>query len=465
MPFYLIVIVLTIIFRDKPFFWDKDIINTIRADWLLNSGFNYLFPNLIDTGHPPFMPTFLAISWKLFGRSLMISHFIMLPFSIGLVWQSYLLIKRFAKKNRYVILFLVLLDTAVLTQIIVVSSDLIILFLLLLCVNAILAKKRSLLTIALIPLAMVNMRSMIVCSVVFFFDYFASVKNFSVKTLVRIGLNYIPGALAALTYITLHFIQKGWIMQHDASPWAGCFETVGFTGFLRNIVIFVWRIGDYGKFVYLALLAIIGFNIFKRKWHLQKSFNPLIVLIILLTLSYLPYFRYNNLLSHRYIIPLSYIISIFILTYLSNTMENVKNIKRVFLLVFIAVVSGSFWIYPDKIAQGWDATLAHIPYHKLHKEIIEYIDNEEISLYKIGSVTPNLKKLKYIYLTEDERAFVKLDMNKNKYVLYSNVFNDFTDNEIDQLKSRWVKEKHIEKNRIFITLYKNPNIKWQKEKY
>ena len=52
-------------------------------------------PDSFDPGHPPFLGFLLALSWKIFGHTLMVSHFVILPFIIGFFYQLFKFISYF----------------------------------------------------------------------------------------------------------------------------------------------------------------------------------------------------------------------------------------------------------------------------------------------------------------------------------------------------------------------------------
>jgi hypothetical protein len=120
------------------------------------------------------------------------------------------------------------------------------------------------------------------------------------------------------------------------------------------------------------------------------------------------------------------------------------------------LLSGNFWIYPDKIAKGWDSTMAHLPYHQLRHKMMRYIDQNHISVSETGSRTPNTTIIDCIELNGDQRAFPEADLSKDHYVFYSNVFNMFTNEEIDRLKQQWKVEQEYRCLQVRVTLYRNP---------
>jgi hypothetical protein len=86
--------------------------------------------------------------------------------------------------------------------------------------------------------------------------------------------------------------------------------------------------------------------------------------------------------------------------------------------------------------------------------MIKYIEENEIPFSEIGSDIPNTAQLKYIFLNGDERYFPMKDLKNQNYIFYSNIFNNFTDEELDELKSKWILEKEYCCMQVKVILYK-----------
>src|SRR4051794_38753575 len=94
-PFLCFYILLTFFVLHNSFFWDTIQLGSKQAHWFYDHNFKFFFlPEIIDSGHPPSFGIYLAICWKLFGKSLPVSHLAMLPFLLGIVIQVYLLLKK-----------------------------------------------------------------------------------------------------------------------------------------------------------------------------------------------------------------------------------------------------------------------------------------------------------------------------------------------------------------------------------
>jgi len=122
-------------------------------------------------------------------------------------------------------------------------------------------------------------------------------------------------------------------------------------------------------------------------------------------------------------------------------------------LVVVSFITAHFWIYPAHISQGWDATLAHIPYYELKKQMNGYLQENNLDIDFIGSDFPDLASHENIYLNGENKKFKPYSLKNDSLLIYSNIFNNFTDSELKELK-HWQKRLTLQKNGIEIILYK-----------
>jgi hypothetical protein len=462
LPFYIFLIILTIAVSNNSFFWDKDIIISKKAYWFYENNFSLQLPNSIDTGYTPALSFLLAFLWKIFGIKLQVGHYLMLPFSLGIIYQLYIFLKHFFRNEKYIILtlILVIIDTTLLSQVVVVSSDLVLTFFFFLSINSILNKKRKILYVSLIGLSLVHFRGVISCFIVFVFDYFIFRKEYNkswLKGFFNIIPQYLPSIIIYLSYLAYHYITTGWILKHDESPWAGCFELVNFNGFIKNILIVIWRLVDFGRLFIWIIGIYFLIQFINKKIKYDNNINLLIVLIsVALVVSLPSMLMFNILAGHRYFIIFYILLTITVAYLIFEKTENKRLVRLFYIIIVIGLLSGNFWIYPDKIAKGWDATIAHIPYYHLRKKMINYIEEKGISYDDIGSEVPNTSGNKYIDLSDDERRFPLKNFKIHHYIFYSNIYNMFTDEEIDELKNNWILEKEYKCLQVNVRLYKNP---------
>ncbi|MEL6945687.1 MAG: hypothetical protein AAFO82_23780, partial [Bacteroidota bacterium] len=341
------------------------------------------------------------------------------------------------------LVLLLLVDPTFAAQNVLISPDAILMSCFLLGILAIIKDRQWLLVLATLGLAMVSMRGMMVVVVLYVLQIFQNYKALiSFDLLLKSSFAFIPSGLLALAFLSYHYNEVGWIGYHADSPWAASFERVDFKGFLKNVVIYIWRLLDFGRvFVLLPLAALLFLRFRNRGERKQnnidsstKKFQFLLVLliasIVLLSPSLL---IHKYLTAHRYLLPIFFACTALLL-YLfigeddffdSNSSNNAflskfRNWKLVlYSSIFLALLTGNFWIYPPKIAQGWDATLAHLLYYKLRTEMMEYIEKEDIDFSTIGSVFPEVGARKFRELNGLEEGFSQADLSTATYIFYS----------------------------------------------
>ena len=86
--------------------------------------------------------------------------------------------------------------------------------------------------------------------------------------------------------------------------------------------------------------------------------------------------------------------------------------------------------------------------------MIDFIEKEEIPFKKIGSAFPNLLSVKFIDLKNSEKHFEEKDLSRQEYIFYSNIFNDFSDEEIDDLEQNWKVVKELRNINVCVILYR-----------
>ena len=122
----------------------------------------------------------------------------------------------------------------------------------------------------------------------------------------------------------------------------------------------------------------------------------------------------------------------------------------------LGLASGNFWVYPSGIAQGWDSTPAHWPHFALRKEVIQYLDQQEIPLKTVGTTFPEIGPLHWRDLNARQDGFSPLNLAQNEYVYYSSVMNDFSDEDRKLLFETWTPVLTLKKAGLSTILFKKP---------
>jgi len=459
-PFFLVAILGTWLVSGKIFFWDTVQLGAKQATFFYDNNFSaLLLPDDADSGHIPAFGIYLALFWSLLGKSLAVSHFTMLPFLMGIIWQSNILINKFiSPKYRLPALVVFLSDATLLAQSTLISPDIPLVFLFLTGLNALLFEKKYLVMTAVLGLALVSMRGMMAGFALLLFDLLYSVTFTNLKhlfmQLVKKAIFYLPALLAILAYNLYHFRIKGWIGYHEDSPWAECFQRVGLGGVFYNAGILAWRMLDFGRvFLWCVALLIIGVH-YKNIAANRKARQLFFIFSLTLASLSVSFLLYKNLSGHRYLLPAMLMFSMFTIYLVTEILAGDKIKYALLTLLTIGLLTGNLWIYPRNIAQGWDASLAHLPYFGLRDKMLDYLAEQQIPITEVASLFPNNIEIRYLDLTENRQKHPTIDLGTSVLVLYSNVFNDITDEEIEKLDRDYRIVKEAEKAGIYFRIYR-----------
>jgi hypothetical protein len=267
---------------------------------------------------------------------------------------------------------------------------------------------------------------------------------------------------AAAIFLGWHHAAVGWTGHAPDSTWAPAFQRVDFWGGVRNAAIVGWRMLDFGRVVEWAALVFLGGRFFwsgRSRVEGGRFFGVegegIWGLLICCAVCLLPTaLLYQNLSAHRYFLPLFGALHWLTLGLVSRvefdflkkinplrgmTREGVfflflkKNngdvgaffSKKILLtLLVVGLASGNFWVYPTPTSTGWDGTLLHLAYHPLRAEAVAWLDAQGVDFQEIGTCFPNINTGEHLLLDGDQRRMAPLDLERQTWVVASNVYND-----------------------------------------
>ena len=454
--FFILSIIFTTLTSEHPFFWDAILQVSVPANFYFEHNFTQAFlPDEYATGHSTIIGFYLAVVWKIFGRSLLTSHMAMLPFVFGILLQLNNLIgkARLNPKDSGLILMAVACDATLVSQISMVTFDVAHIFFFLWCLNSILNKRNINISVSFTFLMLTSLRASVsgfgILSFALYLNYLED-KHFTLEKIKP----FLPGLVAFGILLVVFYLEKGWIFANPKSA-----DYTLFLGYaskkevLRNIGLVGWRLIDFGRVgLWLVFLGIL-INSVKKKTLYDPFFrNVFFVALFQLMVIFPLVIIYKNPFGHRYFLPVIISVAIMV-TYWVLKYTRLKYV--LFSLIFLVLLSGYFWIYPLKIAQGWDATPAHWPYFTVRKEMMLKIKESDIPFNEIGTFFPNTRSTKYIDLKDNEIDMKDADLGSDQYILYSNIYN-VDDIFIDELFNRSGWEPYIEtrRGRVFMTLFR-----------
>lgn len=437
---------------DLPFFWDGVLISK-TALFYKNSHFQtIILPDILDAGHPPLFSLYIALLWKIFGLSLRVAHLAMLPFLWLFSYSIFRLIQLFIYNPNYQIIafILILINPVLLAQSTMVMYEIPMLALFFYAFVLLLRNQNLWLLIFIsIALALLNLRGVALVCALFFTQLLLNKNSYNKFKFIDTILLYIPSAFVFIAWIVYHYSQTGWFIS--SISYGGGRELVNTFYFFKNIVIVAHRLLDYGQFsIWIGLIVILIFN---WKQFIFTNFNKklfyfLFFPTILLSVLSLPI---NNPIGHRYFL-ISQITAVLIFIKVISEFNLKKSVQKlVFVLTFFCLASGSFWIYPNSIAQGWDSTLAHVPFFDLQKEMTHYINENQINYEDIFVEFPYSSD-EFTQLKSNIQNYNYTDFKNAKYIITSNIINFNPSNSY--LNSKFTLIKKMEKRGVYIEFWK-----------
>ena len=426
------------------FFWDTVQFAGRHGNWYYSEGLlSGLLPEHLDSGHPPTFGIYLAGVYRLFGRSLSVAHFAMLPFLILNVGYAFGVGKLILKERFWTYILAMIMCPLYLGHSVLVSPDIILVTGFLASLFGIMSNNKKHLVAGSILLSLISVRGMIVLFLLGLYCLLCSNKH---QNKIHIRLReilpfFLPAILLFSSFQLWHVWQTKWIGFHSDSPWSSSFNIVTGKDLIYQTGLYVWRLLDFGMvIIYMAILFFI--KNFKR-----PHFSLHILLIILIVGLGIITVPFSGLINHRYYLPIQ-LISLLWMLHLTRQ----KNLILVLGLIGVMGL-GNFIIYPDKIAQGWDSTAAHWPFYQLEEDMHNYIVNNSEINSPIGTAYPVRGKRQFLDPASTYPGYANYDLSTDKYILYSNIMNDFTDREIDELRSSWKKVHHLESKGVKMILY------------
>jgi hypothetical protein len=457
-PIILVVLVYVfykILFFQTGFFWDSVTILSRPATYLFNHGlFNFIYPSNFENGDPQLVPFYIASVWKIFGRSLVVTHLAFLPILIVNLYLLFRLIKRIFPQNLYPFVFaLVASEPTFMSQTLGIYQDGFLILFSLFIINSLLERNKFITAITMLLLCMVSRRGMLFTfglMVANFVYIWAVQKQTFLKTIKAVWNIYVFAIIFVFSFIYWRLKVYGWFFTTDQTTQG---DILPFTGMLRNVLILGRWFADTGKlFLWLVLFYILlksknSANIIK-----QNTFIILIGICLLVIMMSATIPIANPFGARYFVIP--FVIFTIIVSKQIIAFLPVYKAKITISILAILLFCGNFWVYPEKLSQSWDSTLSNLAYFELRNQTIEYFDSNNIDFKSVGVDFPMYNKFGYIDASPDNRVFNGVDFDTNQWVVYSNIFN-WKDDKIDKVKS-WKFVKEFKSGTVFMKIYKKP---------
>ena len=465
--FFLFVVILIIEFvlcMDLPAFWDAKS-KFIRADWLYQNQFkDIIVPTELNSGHPPLWILAIAGFWTVFGKALWSARLLLLIVNIGLGYQLIQLGHRlFFRAVPLALILLVAIEPTLLAQTTNLNNDMLLLFFVLLGFNSLLQGKSVWYTLALCGMLLTNLRG-IYCFLALVIIHLIIHRKQLLSHTQKMYKAYLIGVGVFSAFLIYQYIDLGWVIVTPNTAYAEHRETAGLGRMLKNTAAFGKNMLEYGRlFVWLPMLGMLLYVWKTKAIRLsQQSQLILISLSVFIGLFFIGMVPFSNPMGPRYFM-ICYMLATLLFINLIYELPWFTTFRRQLMIgvVAVAFVTGHLWIYPATIAQGWDSSLAYLNYYPQEERMFAYLKEHTIAAQKVGTNLPLGNR--WVSLAKDsnegELMFVEQDLETNEYVLFSNLDNRTSDEDIRQLQTSWEVVTESSRMGVFLTLYKNPNVK------
>lgn len=449
LPAIVLSVVLNVLSWHLPFFWDTILTSTITQYFFEHGFHNFITPAEFDAGHPPLFYVYVTCFYHIFGKSLFAAHLSILPFTIlGIVsFISLLQHFSFTKQQQFFGVLFFFSIPAVITQNTLVSYDAVLLSLYLAALAAYFKKHK--LVFILLVLAMVSITLRGIFCVVSLSATVFFIENKDFKKWFKWNLSFVPAIVIISTWYIYHYTQTGWLFATKSAGWSEQRGFVDALGLFKNGISIARCFFDLGIFALSFFSLLYLLKIKKTDKYILLCLIPALVFSI----SFLPF---TNPINHRYYLIVYVLMIPVVVQFLSEK-------KLVFSILTIVVLwLGNLQIYPVPISNGWDCTLTHLSYFKNREKAMFLLEYHSKFINKsIGSVFPMNASMYQTNMIKDLDDSVKIfnvngsTIDSMDYVLFSNVGNDFSDEQIHELR-KWKIVTEIQKGLVYIILYQNP---------
>lgn len=460
---WLLVIVVALLkfaYFDATFFSDAIACLARPALLIYDNGMDYfVYERLYDNGDPHVLPWILAWTWRLFGLSMPVAHALFALFAVCGAWQLLRLCRLVLADmprgfDTFVASAVVFADTSFLAKMMGLSADAVLVTFGLLAINSLLSKNRLWLTIALVGL-LVTRRGMLVSATVMtcclIFHLVENKGSVSLPGLWRnVVLPCLPACLLVGVYVIVRIELRGWFFTNDYSVWAGTGDVVGPLGLLRNAIVWLRWNWDYGRFAVWGaaiVMALIGAKRLRSDAILRKLGCVYLSLVIVFALVTIPL---ANPFGPRYFI-LQFLVLALIAIRAMMLLLTGAVLRSSLLAVLAILISGSHWVYPEKLSQAWDCTLKLHDFFELRANCLNGIDSRGIDFSRVASGFGIYGDQRMIDLSQSRT--IGCDAEACDYYIYSNVTNE-SDETIDYLKDNFVVLQEYRSAGVFVTLLK-----------
>jgi hypothetical protein len=442
------------IVKNDPFFGDAIASTSRAANYIYNHNLGTIFyPLRADPGHPTFYAYGLALVWKLFGRTLWVSHLYSCLWSIVLVF-AFRKIAKFLlplpKAN--IATLLVLIFPTYLSQSAMMLNTVALMSFFLFGVYGVLTQNKWLIMLAGVLMTITHLQSAFLLLSLASFDLYRHVFLLRAESLLtwlreRFWVYTLP-VLVFGSWLWLHKQHTGWVL---VSPqYADVQELNTITEYIKALGLIFWRLIDFGLFPFYLVLTLV----YMKHKVLRKELLQWVFLLAPCCLAMAIFL--NHTIGHRYFMAFGMLSVIVAILYVDHF--SILGKRVIYTCFVLGLFGGNFLYYPGKILG--DATLAYRNYFAIENQLHKEYGN---TFFYSHAPLANIRMYRYLrYKGLLIERINETPLDNLSIILQSNINAEFTQDQIDYLTECWF-GKTYQQGPVYVTLFYNPKFHKQKK--
>lgn len=444
--FLLVAWTILVLFSLKvPVFWDmyaevKTAVYFIYTNWsdLLPNGNGY-----VDNGHIPIYPLYLSGLFKIFGYHLYVAHLSVLPFLFVLNNEISRLTADLRNQFfRLLLLVLILLMPFISPAIINFNREIAFLSFSIGFYNAIKSRIESRILLFSLLLVLFNQRGifLVIGGLIYSLLYRSS------QNAIRLKF-FFPAFVFFIIWMLFHYLVSGWFILNPANSEHRSF--IGISQVFRNLLFSLWKLADLGMFMlWLPLLFIANYRV---KW--QQDFRLFTIFLLVTIMMLLPF---SNPVSHRYFLLFYLVLPVFVFKRLA-LFRNQMISRSWIVTIFMVVISGHFWLYPNRYGNSWESQFRSVRSHKVRRLLDDYTIKKGIPPDSISAGFQLYFNSDFYLMDQKSREYQLLQdtgICSSPYLAESNLPNNFSPYRREWLNKLYVKDTSMNSGVFYLDIYR-----------
>ncbi|HSQ42021.1 MAG TPA: hypothetical protein VLM37_07070 [Fibrobacteraceae bacterium] len=276
------------------------------------------------------------------------------------------------------------------------------------------------------------------------------------KELARAFGPFLPVSLLLIAFWVGHRICCGYFYFSPENLFATHRQLLGTVGIARNLVVMLFRLVDNGRLVLWMALALL--LLFKRKdlWRVIRENRFLFVMASSLFAVMLPFtLPFSNPFHQRYFLPSFFLLILLVGISLWSLLPK-RRARLAIITILVCLWASHLVVYPLRISQAFDATLAVLPYFGQVDSARSFFKKRKIPFSKVGFDRGDCRPFNELH-TNDPDLFHDHDFSKNDYMVLSRVQNP-DDGYLDTLWADFDSIADLSRCRLKMILYERKGL-------